>query len=483
MRVLLLAGAVLAFAPSASAAVPRVLAIHFDAEVNPVTQNYLCHNLSQAAKDGYAAAVIVLDTPGGLLESKDKIVLCELNAKLPVLVWVGPDGATAGSAGVWIAQAADYLGMAPQTNIGSSTPIDSGGSNIGSDLRRKLINHEAASLRALAQSHGRNVRWADRAVRVATNATAEEALKLNVIEAVAPTIPSLLEQSDGVKTKPKGYTLHLAGAQIHDVHLGFFTRLLNTLIDPNILPLLFLAGLAGIGFEIFHPGVVLPGALGAVALVTALFGFSVLPISWGGVLLMLLGVALLVVDVHVPTHGALRSFHPVPALALPALAAEEADAPKGATVTVLKATKAAFRRLSRCRASCGRGGDLCAAGAGRAEGDRNPGRSRRQRHRGGDAGAAVAARGRITCGAVSGGRPDRQFHRGDWRACVSPRRSAVYNHRPQRVRPDRRGADPRHRQAEGQSDRADQGDRRARGRRQSDARRARPCSPTASSAR
>jgi len=305
LRVLLLAGAVLAFAPSASAAVPRVLAIHFDAEVNPVTQNYLCHNLSQAAKDGYAAAVIVLDTPGGLLESKDKIVLCELNAKLPVLVWVGPDGATAGSAGVWIAQAADYLGMAPQTNIGSSTPIDSGGSNIGSDLRRKLINHEAASLRALAQSHGRNVRWADRAVRVATNATAEEALKLNVIEAVAPTIPSLLEQSDGVKTKPKGYILDLAGAQIHDVHLGFFTRLLNTLIDPNILTLLFLAGLAGIGYEIFHPGVVLPGALGAIALLTALFGFAVLPISWAGLALLILGAALLVIDAHVVSHGAL----------------------------------------------------------------------------------------------------------------------------------------------------------------------------------
>jgi len=281
------------------------LAIHFDTEVNPVTQNYLCHNLSQAAKDGYSAAVIVLDTPGGLLQSKDKIVLCELNAKLPVLVWVGPNGATAGSAGVWIAQAADFLGMAPQTNIGSSTPIDSGGGNIGSDLRRKLINHEAATLRALAQSHGRNVQWADRAVRVATNATALEALRMHVIDAVAPTLPSLLEQADGVKTKPRGYTLHLAGAAIHNVHLGFFTRILNTLIDPNILPLLFLAGLAGIGFEIFHPGVVLPGALGAVALVTALFGFSVLPISWGGLLLMLLGVALLVVDVHVTTHGAL----------------------------------------------------------------------------------------------------------------------------------------------------------------------------------
>jgi membrane-bound serine protease (ClpP class) len=301
----LLVGAFLAFASSATAAVPRVLAIHFDADVNPVTQNYLCHNLSRAAKDGYAAAVIVLNTPGGLLQSKDKIVLCELNAKLPVLVWVGPNGATAGSAGVWIAEAGDFLGMAPQTNIGSSTPIDSGGSNIGSDLRRKLINHEAASLRALAQSHGRNAKWADRAVRVATNATAIEARRMNVIDSLAPTLPSLLEQADGVKTKPRGYTLHVAGAEIHNVHLGFFTRLLNTLIDPNILPLLFLAGLAGIGFEIFHPGVVLPGALGAVALVTALFGFSVLPISWGGLVLMLLGVALLVIDLHVTSHGAL----------------------------------------------------------------------------------------------------------------------------------------------------------------------------------
>jgi membrane-bound serine protease (ClpP class) len=305
LRGLLLLGAFLAFTTSASAATPRVLAIHFDADVNPVTQNYVCDNLNRAAKDGYTAAVIVLNTPGGLLQSKDKIVLCELNAKLPVLVWVGPNGATAGSAGVWIAQAADFLGMAPQTNIGSSTPIDSGGANIGSDLRRKLINHEAASLRALAQSHGRNVDWADRAVREATNATAREALQMHVIDAVAPTLPSLLEQADGVKTKPRGYTLHVAGAQIHDVHIGFFTRLLNTLIDPNILPLLFLAGLAGIGFEIFHPGVVLPGALGAVALVTSLFGFSVIPISWGGLLLMLLGVALLVIDVHVTTHGAL----------------------------------------------------------------------------------------------------------------------------------------------------------------------------------
>lgn len=296
----------MAFASPAAAATPRVLAIHFDADVNPVTQNYLCHQLDRAAKDHYDAAVIVLKTPGGLLDSKDKIVLCEVNAKLPVLVWVGPNGSFAGSAGVWIAEAADFLAMAPETNIGSSTPIDSGGQNIdNSDLRRKLINHEAASLRALAQSHGRNARWADRAVREATNATAQEALNMNVIDAIAPTLPALLEKTDGVKTKPRGYTLELAGAKIDNVEPGFFTRLLNTLINPNLLTLLFLAGLAGIGYEIFHPGVVLPGALGLVALITALFGFSVLPVSWAGVILLLAGVGLLVVDVHVTSHGAL----------------------------------------------------------------------------------------------------------------------------------------------------------------------------------
>ncbi|MFL5967698.1 MAG: NfeD family protein [Gaiellaceae bacterium] len=305
LRALLLVGAFLVLVPPAGAATPRVLAIDFHADVNPVTQDYLCHQLARAAHEHYAAAVIVLDTPGGLLQSKDKIVLCELNAKVPVLVWVGPDGATAGSAGVWIAQAADYLSMAPQTNMGSSTPIDSNGGNIGSDLRRKLINHEAASLRALAESHGRNVHWADQAVRKASNVTAQEALQMNVIDAIAPSIPALLADSAGKTTKPRGYTLQLAGAHIDHVKLGFFARVLNTLLDPNIISLLFLAGLAGIGYEIFHPGVVLPGALGAVALVTALYGFTVLPITWAGLLLLLLGVALLVTDLHVTSHGAL----------------------------------------------------------------------------------------------------------------------------------------------------------------------------------
>ena len=288
---------------------PRVLAIRFgpDLEINPVTQDYFTHQLARAASDHYDAAVILLDTPGGLSTSMKTMFNAELNAKLPVIVFVSPDGARAASAGVWISQAADVLAMAPTTNIGSSTPIDSSGANLGSDLRRKVINDSVASLTALAVAHHRNATWPAKAVRVASNLTAQQALKLHVVDVLAPSLPALLDKLEGYHTKDaeRPYTLHLAGATIDTVGPGFFTRFLNTLIDPNIISLLFLAGIAGIGFEIFHPGIVLPGALGAVSLLTALFGFSVLPISWSGLMLIILGVVLLVVDAHVVTHGAL----------------------------------------------------------------------------------------------------------------------------------------------------------------------------------
>jgi membrane-bound serine protease (ClpP class) len=247
----------------------------------------------------------LLDTPGGLEESMRKIVQKELALKIPVIVYVSPEGARAASAGVWISEAADVLAMAPSTNIGSSTPIQGNGTNIGSDLRRKVVNDAAASLRGLAKTHGRNARWADAAVRKASNLTASEALRMNVIDVVSPSLPALLRTIDGRVTTPRHLTLHTAGAQIVDVKPGFFTRFLSTLIDPNIVSLLFLAGLAGLGFELFHPGVVIPGAFGAICMVCALFGFSVLPLSWGGLMLVLLGAALLVVDAHVTSHGAL----------------------------------------------------------------------------------------------------------------------------------------------------------------------------------
>ena len=166
MKALLVLAFVAALALPGQAAAkqrPRVLAIHYATDVNPVTQDWLNSQLDRAVKQGYDAAVIVLDTPGGLEDSMRKIVQKELGLKIPVIVYVSPEGARAASAGVWISEAADELAMAPQTNIGSSTPIDSSGQNIGSDLHRKIVNDAAASLRALARSHGRNVAWADAA--------------------------------------------------------------------------------------------------------------------------------------------------------------------------------------------------------------------------------------------------------------------------------------------------------------------------------
>jgi membrane-bound serine protease (ClpP class) len=304
-RLLLLAFLVAASTAPAASAAPRVLAIRFDAEVNPVTADWVNSQLDKAAREHYDAALILIDTPGGLSESMRKIVKKELAVRVPVIVYVWPNGARAASAGVWIGQAADVLAMAPETNIGSSTPISGSGQDLDKDLRRKVVNDAAASLRVLARTHGRNAKWADLAVRKASNLSADEALRMNVVDLIAPSIPALLSRIDGRKTIPRHYTLHTGGAQVTTVEPGFFTRFLSTLIDPNVIGLLFLAGIAGLGFELFHPGVVIPGAFGAICMVTALFGFSVLPLSWAGLILVLLGVALLVVDAHVTSHGAL----------------------------------------------------------------------------------------------------------------------------------------------------------------------------------
>ena len=302
---LAIAAALVLAQPATAGSGDVVRAVHFSSEVNPVTADYLVGELHRASRDHVAAIVILLDTPGGLTSSMDKITQAELGATVPVVVYVSPSGGTAASAGVFIAQAADVLAMAPETNIGSSTPIDSSGNNIQSDLRRKEINHYAAKLRAFARTHGRNAAWADAAVRRAANLTAGEALQKNVINLIAPSLPALLQRLDGMKTKPKGFVLHTAGAHVEQVHLSFFSRILNVLIDPNLLFLLFFAGIAGLGFEVFHPGVVLPGALGAVSLILALFGLSALPTNWAGAVLIVFAAVLFVIDAHVMSHGAL----------------------------------------------------------------------------------------------------------------------------------------------------------------------------------
>jgi membrane-bound serine protease (ClpP class) len=297
------------FAGKAGAATsPRVLVIHFgsDLEIDPVTQGWLDSQLHRANDGSYSAVVIELDTPGGDEDSMRTIVQHELASKVPVIVYVA-DGGRAGSAGVWVSEAADVLAMGPDgTEIGASTPIESTGQNVsGSDLRRKVINDAAASLESLMQSHHRDAAWGNKAVRVASSLTAQEALKMNVIDLVSPSLPALLNTIDGRVTVPRHFTLHTANAQIVNSSPGFVTKFLDTLINPNVVSLLFLAGIIGIGFEIFHPGAILPGTVGAIAMVAALFGLSILSVSWSGVALIIVGLALLVIDAHVPTHGVL----------------------------------------------------------------------------------------------------------------------------------------------------------------------------------
>jgi membrane-bound serine protease (ClpP class) len=299
------AGAALALSGPAFAAPPRVLAVEFENDVNPVTQDYVNSQIERANDDRYNAVVILLDTPGGLSESMRKIVQKELASKIPVIVYVSPDGARAASAGVWIGQAADILAMAPQTNIGSSTPISVGGEDIQKDLRRKVVNDAAASLRALTKSHGRNVRWADRAVREASNRTADEALRENIIDVVAPTLPALLEKIEGRRTKPKGFVLHLAGARIDRVEMSLWKRILDTLIDPNIIALMLSLGVLGIVVELWNPGLVFPATVGGICLIMGFYGLQVLPVSWAGILLMLLAAGFFAAEPFVVSHGAL----------------------------------------------------------------------------------------------------------------------------------------------------------------------------------
>jgi membrane-bound serine protease (ClpP class) len=293
-------------ASPAAAQAPRVLAVEFDNDVNPVTADFVIDAIDRANDENFDAVVILLDTHGGLASSMEDIYKKELErTDVPVIVYVSPEGAKAASAGVWIGQAGDVLAMAPQTNIGSSTPISVGGEDIQEDLRRKVVNDAAASLREITREHGRNEEWADRAVRQASNLGASEALEQNVIDVVAPTLPALLNQIDGRKTVPKGLVLSTAGAQIETVEMSLWKQILDTIIDPNIILILLSLGVLGITVELFNPGLIFPGTLGAISLIIALFGLQVLPISWAGLLLMLLAAGFFAAELFVPSHGAL----------------------------------------------------------------------------------------------------------------------------------------------------------------------------------
>jgi membrane-bound serine protease (ClpP class) len=278
-----------------------VRVIELDGGIDPVSAAFVGRRLDAAADDGASAVVIRLDTPGGLVSSMRDIVSDMGASEVPVTVWIGPSGARAGSAGAYISAASDQLGMAPGTNIGSATPIGAG----GEDLDAKVRNDSAAFIQALAEEHGRNGAAYREMVESALNLTAEEAVDQNVAEVIQPTVADFVAWLDG--QPGRAGPIRTAGAPIETDTLPWYLRVLQVLTDPTLVFFLLLLGLGGLAFEVFHPGAILPGVIGGISLILGLAGLTVLPFSWAGIALLLLGVGLLVAETQVGGFGALAA--------------------------------------------------------------------------------------------------------------------------------------------------------------------------------
>jgi membrane-bound serine protease (ClpP class) len=285
-----------------------VVSIDLGVTINPASAEWVKEALDDAEQKHAYMVIFRIDTPGGLDDSMRKIIKRIIAAPMPVVVYVYPNGARAASAGLYITEAADVAAMAPETNIGSATPISLGGGNEDKVLGRKIRNDAAAYVRALAEGHGRNPDLAEEMVRKATNVSAAEAKRRNLIDVIAPDVPSLVHDLDGFEVKgPKAQTLHTTDTRIESRGLPFKFQLLELLVNPNTVFLLFTLGLIGLGFELFHPGAILPGALGGISLIIALFGLAQLPINIAGLLLILLAFGLFVAEAFIVSHGALAA--------------------------------------------------------------------------------------------------------------------------------------------------------------------------------
>lgn len=296
----------LAQTPGATGSAGVAYSIQLQATIDPATQKWVGSALDDAANDNAKVVIIRLDTPGGLSDSMRSIIQDMAAAPMPVIVYVSPNGARAGSAGAYITEAADVAAMAPETNIGSATPIAVGPTGGSEDLSQKIKNDAAASMRALAGAHGRNRQLAELLVTKAKNVTAREALKDNLIDVIAPDQEALLQELDGFHVKgPKAQVLHTAGLELENHDMPFTYQLLEILVNPNIAYLLILLGLIGLGIEVFSPGLIAPGALGVISLLLGLYGSAQLPVTLTGVLLLVFGVAMIIAEAHLPTHGIL----------------------------------------------------------------------------------------------------------------------------------------------------------------------------------
>lgn len=286
---------------------PHVDLIVVDGSINPAVDDFIGESIARAKMGGAQALIIQLDTPGGHLTSTQTIVKKLLGAPVPVVVYVAPGGAGAGSAGVFITLASHIAAMAPGTNIGAAHPVAGGGQEVKGVMGEKIENFAASFAETIAQKRGRNTEWAIQAVRKSVSITEKEALTKNVIDIVAKDVDDLLRQADGRKVDLDGrqHALMLKNVRVVRYDMSLKQKILNRLADPNIAYLLMMAGILGIYMEFSHPGVIFPGVAGAICLLLALTAFQVLPINYAGLVLILLGIGLLIGEAFAPSFGVL----------------------------------------------------------------------------------------------------------------------------------------------------------------------------------
>lgn len=296
-------------ATSVQADNPKVSVITIKGTINPVLVDYVERGIEQAEDSGAEALIIQMDTPGGLDTAMRDIIQLIVNSRVPVAVYVAPSGARAASAGLYILQSAHIAVMAPNTATGAATPIsmgEGGEAEMSDELKAKVINDAIAYIRSLAESHGRNADWAEKAVREGVSVTEQEALEMNVIDMVASNIDLLVAQLDGRQVNmldERQITLQTRNATIQHIPMKTIEGFLYAIADPNIAYILLSLAMLGIMVEIFNPGLIFPGVVGAISLLLAFYSLGVLPVNYAGILFIVLAFGLFVAEVLTTTFG------------------------------------------------------------------------------------------------------------------------------------------------------------------------------------
>jgi len=314
---------VFCFFGNVSAAESEIYILKMSGSINPAVADFVKKGIDKASGDGVACLILQIDTPGGLAESMREIVMAIFASKVPVISYVAPSGARAASAGVMITIAADIAAMAPGTNIGAAHPVGAGGKEIGGTMSEKVVNDMVAHVKSIAEKRKKNVEWVEKAVRKSISVTESEALKENVIDIVAKDMDDLIRQINGRKIEDKGL-LKLDKVKKTVLEETLRTKILKTISDPNVAYILMMIGLAGLYFELSHPGAVLPGVIGGIAIILAFFAFQTIPVNYAGFLLILLAIIFFIMEMKIASYG-LLSVAGIAALLLGSLMLFESD--------------------------------------------------------------------------------------------------------------------------------------------------------------